>query len=68
MELPRSDAVRPRPVWRRHLQRTKRSFEDMHAPTEAEKRDAIKVLADPNNEAVPGLWLEAHRILDDAGQ
>ena len=38
------------------------------APTEAEKYDAIRVLEDPSNETIFGLWEEAHRILDEAGQ
>lgn len=67
MDLPKTDAINPRPVWARHLQRTLRSFEEMNAPTEDEKRDAIKVLADVSNSHVPGLWNEAHRILDEAG-
>jgi hypothetical protein len=44
-----------------------RSFEEMDPPSEDEKRDAIKVLKDPGNAAVPGLWKEAHMILDEAG-
>lgn len=67
MDLPRTEAAQPRPVWRRHLQRTTRSFEEMEPPTEDEKRDAIKVLRDERNAGTPGLWDEAHRILDEAG-
>ena len=57
-----------RPVWKRALQRTIANTEKMPAPTEAEKADAIKVLADPDNEGEPSLWLEAHKVLDEAGQ
>lgn len=37
-------------------------------PTEKEQQDAIAILADPLNEAIPGLWEEAHRIFDEASQ
>lgn len=66
MDLPRTDKLRARPVWQRHLRRTMRNFAEMDPPTDAEKRDAIKVLRDPDNAAVPGLWVEAHRIFEDA--
>lgn len=68
MDLPRTKALVPRPVWKRHLRRSLLNFEQLGAPTEDEKRDAIKVLRDPDNSGVPGLWIEAHRILDEAGQ
>lgn len=66
MELPRTRALRPRPVWARHLRRSLLNLEYPGPPTEAEKHDAIKVLRDPDNAGVPGLWLEAHRILDES--
>lgn len=68
MDLPKTEQLRPRPVWKRHLRRTMRNFEQMDPPTEPEKRDAIKVLRDPDNAGIPGLWVEAHLILDEAGQ
>lgn len=37
-------------------------------PTEEEKHDAILILQDPRNAAIPGLWLEAHKIFEEAGQ
>lgn len=38
----------------------------MAPPTDAEKHDAILVLSDPLNELVPALWIEAHRIFEEA--
>jgi hypothetical protein len=55
-------------VWKRHLLRTMRNFEPMEDPTDEEKHDAIKVLADPENAGVPGLWVEAHRIFDETSK
>jgi len=51
----------------RHLKRSLLNLQDPGPPTEEEKQDAIKVLRDPDNVGVPGLWIEAHRILDEAG-
>jgi len=68
MSIQTTDKLRPRPVWRRHLKRTMRNFAEMDPPTDAEKHDAIKVLRDPENAGVPGLWVEAHRILEEASQ
>ena len=67
MDLPRTQALRPRPVWARHLRRSLLNLEELDPPTEAEKQDAIKVLRDPDNAGVPGLWIEAHFIFDEAG-
>jgi len=53
-------------VWARHLRRSLLNLEDPGEPTEAEKADAIKVLRDEDNAGVPGLWIEAHRIFDEA--
>lgn len=68
MELPTTQALRPRPVWQRHLLRSLRNFEELAPPTEEEKYDAIKVLRDPDNAGVPGLWIEAHRIFQEASE
>ena len=68
MELPRTKALVPRPVWKRHLRRSLLNFEPLGPPTEAEKYDAIKVLRDPDNAGVPGLWLEAHHIFTEASE
>jgi len=66
VDLPRTQALQPRPVWARHLRRSLLNLEDPGEPTEAEKADAIKVLRDEDNAGVPGLWIEAHRIFDEA--
>lgn len=68
MDIPRTQALRPRPVWARHLRRSLLNFEELGAPSEDEKHDAIKVLRDPENAGVPGLWIEAHRIFDEASE
>lgn len=44
------------------------NLQDPGPPTELEKQDAIKVLRDPDNAGVPGLWIEAHRIFDEASK
>lgn len=62
MDLPRTDRLRPRPVWARHLRRSLLNLESLDPPTEEEMHDAIKVLRDPDNAGVPGLWIEAHNI------
>lgn len=56
----------PRPVWARHLRRTKLNTEPLAPPTEEEKHDAVLVLQDESNAGVPGLWIEAHRIFDES--
>lgn len=66
MLLDKTDKLTPRPVWERHRRRTLMNINPMPAPTEEEQQDAIRVLEDPDNEAVPGLWIEAHRILDES--
>lgn len=68
MKIPRTQRLQARPVWRRHLKRTMLNTEQLPPPTEEEKHDAIKVLAEPLNEGEPGLWDEAHRIFDEASQ
>lgn len=67
-ELQPTQTLRPRPVWARHLLRSLRNLEELGSPTEEEKYDAIKVLRDPDNAGVPGLWIEAHRIMDEASE
>lgn len=62
----RTDRMMPRPVWRRHMQRVIQNVNPMPPPTDEEKHDAILVLEDPDNEMVSGLWLEAHRIVDES--
>lgn len=68
MELPATQALRPRPVWRRHLLRSLLNLQELDPPTEEEKHDAINVLKEPDNSGVPGLWIEAHRIFDEASE
>jgi len=68
MNIPVTNSIKARPVWLRHRRRNFANVNPFPSPTEAEKQDAIRVLEDPNNEFVSGLWDEAHRILDEAGQ
>lgn len=68
MSIPVTTRMRARPVWRRHRQRVLSNINPLAPPTEEEKWDAIRVLEDPANEIEPGLWDEAHRILDEAGR
>lgn len=68
MDLPKTEHMRPRPVWARSQKRALRNFEAMPPPTEEEKYDAIRVLEDPYNAVVPELWAEAHRIFDEASE
>lgn len=63
--IPKTKRLKPRPVWRRHLQRTLQNVNELAAPTDAEKHDAILVLSDPLNELIPSLWIEAHRIFEE---
>jgi hypothetical protein len=44
------------------------NLEEPGPPTEEEKHDAIRVLRDPDNAGVPGLWIEAHRIFMEASE
>ena len=67
-ELPATQALRPCPVWRRHLLRSLLNLEEPGPPTDEEKHDAIRVLKDPDNAGVPGLWIEAHRIFMEASE
>jgi len=48
------------------MRRTLQNLAQMDPPTDREKFDAIRVLSDPENEIVPGLWVEAHLIMDEA--
>lgn len=63
--IPKTKRLEPRPVWRRHLQRTLQNVNPLAPPTEEEKHDAILVLKDPLNQMIPELWLEAHRIFEE---
>lgn len=68
IDLPISDSITMRPVWRR---RQLRHYFNMKPkpPTEREIQDAIRVLADPENQLyAPALHLEAFMILDEAGR
>lgn len=64
-ELPATDKLRPRPVWKRRLLRTMRNTEAMPPPTDEEKHDAICVL---KHELFINVALldEAQRILDES--
>lgn len=64
--LPKTGRMTPRPVWARHLRRTLLNTQELGAPTEEEKWDAIRVLEDPDNAFVSGMWIEAHRILEES--
>jgi len=66
LELPETTRLKPRPVWDRWMRRMWDI--SLPPPTEKEQQDAIAILADPLNEAIPGLWEEAHRIFDEASQ
>lgn len=63
MDIPVTDKIHPRPVYRRFLRRM--AFVDLDPPTEDEIRDAILILADPWEDY---LQHEAFRIFDEAGQ
>lgn len=65
-DTPRTNRMVARPVWRRHMQRVVQNVNPMPPPTDEERYDAIRVLEDLGNEMVPGLWLEAHRIVDES--
>lgn len=68
-DIPVSDSITMRPVWRRRQLRALANISPMRAPTDAEVMDAIRVLEDVDNERfVPELHLEAFRILDEAGR
>jgi hypothetical protein len=65
-DLPFSQSITPRPVWERRHRRLQ--GHGLPPPTEAEKHDAIRVLADQTNETeAPSMWIEATMILDEAG-
>ena len=67
-DLPVTTKIRPRPVWERHYRRILSNVNPLPPPSEREKQDAIRVLADPGNQLVPGLWDEAHRIFEEASR
>ena len=50
------------------MRRTLQNLAPMDPPTDAEKHDAILVLSDPENAAVPSLWIEAHLIFIEASE
>lgn len=67
-DLPVSESIRPRPVYRRFLERM--HFMPMDPPTEEEIADAIAVLRDlfpPVFELDEVLLVEAERIFVEAG-
>lgn len=65
-DLPVSDKIVMRPVWRRR-QRRHYHLVRLARPTDAEMHDAVLVLADPDNQTfAPALYLEAFRIMDEA--
>lgn len=68
--LPVTEHFRPRPVMSR-LQRRRTTFTAMGPPTEAEKRDAILVLAEGWYADCPEhdpLYREAERIFEEASR
>lgn len=69
MDLPVSDQISPRPVYRRFLERM--HFMPLDPPTEEEMADAIKVLKElypPVLELDEVLLAEAERIFIEAGE
>ena len=67
-DLPTSEPIKPRPVYRRFLERM--HFMPLDHPTEEEKRDAILVLMTlhpPVLEMDEVLLAEAERIFIEAG-
>lgn len=68
MDLPISEKIRMRPVWRRR-QRRIYGQNTLPPPTEEERQDAIAVLSDKRLETeAPALWFDAFLIFDEAGQ
>lgn len=68
MDIPISNKIVMRPVWRR---RQRRVYGQNTLPpiTEAEKADAIKILGDARLERdAPALWFDAFLILDEGGR
>lgn len=66
MNLPVSDSIRMRPVWRRRQLRVYMQ-NPLPPPSDDEKHDAIQVLADSDNQRLaPALYQEAERILHEA--
>lgn len=67
-DVPISDRITMRPVWRRR-QRRHYMLSALLAPTDEEIQDAILVLADPENETfAPALWIEAFNIFEEASR
>ena len=65
-EIPVSNSVVMRPVWKRR-QRRHYMHANLEYPNEAEKHDAILVLADAENQLLaPALYLEAELIFMEA--
>jgi hypothetical protein len=66
-EIPPSNSITVRPVWRRRQRRAYLQSE-LAPPSEAEIQDAIRVLGDGESQVfAPALYLEAFRIFDEAG-
>lgn len=68
MDLPISNKITKRPVWRR---RQRRIYMQGPLPpiTEEEKADAIRILGDKRMEKYgPALWFDAFLIMDEAGK
>lgn len=63
--------LKPRPVWARCLERTRRNTRPMDPPTEAEQRDAIRVLEEAYGLGMftpDALLEEAERIFEESNQ
>jgi hypothetical protein len=63
MTIPVTDKVVRRPIYERLLRR--KHHMPLDPPNEAERRDAILILADPWDDE---LTVEALRVLDEAGR
>jgi hypothetical protein len=66
-DLPKTTRLTPRPVWERWMRRMWLNTGVLAPPTEKEKADAIEILAHPElYEGIHGLWVEAHKILEES--
>lgn len=69
MNVPVTDSMKMRPVWKRRQRRVYHGINDLEPPSEEEMQDAIRVLADPDNQVfAPALYLEAERIFEEASR
>lgn len=68
MELPISDKITMRPVWKRRQRRI--YMQDELPPiSDEEKADAIRILEDPRMpQEAPALWFDAFVIFDEGGR